>query len=125
MAEVGAGHARGTYATKQAKSLGLGHIICGCIVLVMDLFNLLIGDGPTFGIFSSVAWFLSGGFAIGGAASKTRCLIVATMVSFRLLLYHLSFPAGPQHHICHHRWHPHTHSNCGHFWTQIQTRVLV
>ena len=117
MTEVGAGTARGPYASKQAKSLGIGHILCGCLVLVMDLLNLLSGEEPTFGIFASVAWFLSGGFAIGGAASKTRCLVVATMVSFSHLLYHHhpSFLAGPQHHICHHCWHPHTHSNCGHF----------
>ena len=84
MAEVGGGRAvrAGPYASTQAKWLGLGHVLCGCIVLGVDLFRLLSGDEPTFGIFASVAWFLSGGLAIGGAASKTRCLIVATMVRF-------------------------------------------
>ena len=76
MAEVGAGMA----ANKQAKWLGLGHVLCGCIVLGVNLFMLLNGDETTFGIFASVAWFLSGGFAMGGVARKTRCMIVATMV---------------------------------------------
>ena len=128
MAEVGAGRTQGPYAAKQAKRLGLGHILCGCILLVMDLFRLISRGEPTFGIFSSVACFLSGGFAIGGAASKTRCLIVATMVTTGHPLYnhYPSFPAGPQHHICNHRWYPHTHSNCGHFWSrQTQKRLLV
>ena len=75
------------YAARHAKWVGMGHIIFGCIVLVMDLFRLLRGDEPTFGIFTSVSWFLSGGFAIGGAINKTRCMILATMVRFRNILF--------------------------------------
>ena len=80
MAEVRPSSSR-PYAAKHAKYLGLGHIIFGVIVLVMDLIRLLHGDEPTFGIAASVSWFLSGGFSIGGAVNKTRCMIVATMVS--------------------------------------------
>ena len=71
------------YAAKHAKWVGLVHIIFGCIVLIMDLVRLLHGDEPTFGIFASVSWSISGGFAIGGAINKTRCMILATMVSLR------------------------------------------
>merc|ERR1711936_643444 len=77
---TGAVGGAGPYDAKQAKRLGMGHILCGCIVLVFDLVRLLSGDEPTFGIFASVSWLLSGGFAIGGAASKTRCMVLATMV---------------------------------------------
>ena len=80
MAEVRPSSSR-PYAVKHAKYLGLGHIIFGVIILVMDLIRLLHGDEPTFGIAASVSWFLSGGFSIGGAVNKTRCMIVATMVS--------------------------------------------
>ena len=68
------------YAAKPAKWLGLAHILCGCIVLAMDMYFLLNGDEPTFGIFASVAWFLSGGFGLGGAVSRTGCMVLATMV---------------------------------------------
>ena len=68
------------YAAQNAKWLGIAHIVFGVIVLLMDLIRLLNGDEPSFGIFASVTWFLSGGFAIGGAMNKTRCMIVATMV---------------------------------------------
>ena len=69
------------YAAKPAKWLGLAHILCGSIVLAIDMFFLLNGEEPTFGIFASVAWFLSGGFGVGGAVSRTRCMVLATMVS--------------------------------------------
>ena len=68
------------YDSKRAKWLGVVHIVSGCLLLAMDLFFLLQGDSPTFGIFASVAWFLSGGFALGGAVSRTRCMVLATMV---------------------------------------------
>merc|ERR1711936_896300 len=82
MAEINTGPVGGAgpYDAKQAKRLGMGHILSGCRVLVMDLIRLLSGEEPTFGIFASVSWFLSGGFAIGGAASKTHCMVLATMV---------------------------------------------
>ena len=71
------------YAAKPAKWLGLAHILCGSIVLAIDMFFLLHGDEQTFGIFASVVWILSGGFGVGGAVSRTRCMVVATMVSSR------------------------------------------
>ena len=71
------------YAAKHAKWVGSGHISFGCIVLMMDLVRLLHGNEPTFGIFASVSWCISGGFTIGGAINKTRCMILATMVSLR------------------------------------------
>ena len=86
MTEVNSNGAQ-PYAANHAKWAGLVQIICGCIVLVMDLFKLLHGGSPSFGIFASVSWFLSGGFAIGGAVNKTRCMILATMVRFRNILF--------------------------------------
>ena len=85
------------YAAKHAKWVGLVHIIFGCIVLIMDLVRLLHGDEPSFAIFASVSWFLSGGFAIGGAINKTRCMILATMVRFKKLFWLIdsSCSSGP------------------------------
>ena len=42
------------------------------MALLIDLAKLLMAGDPTFALFASVPWFVSGGFAIGGAVTKTR-----------------------------------------------------
>ena len=43
--------------------------------------KLLCCGDPTFGIAAAITWFVSGGFAMGGAVTRTRCMVVATLVS--------------------------------------------
>jgi len=73
------GNAR-PYAANKARWLGIGHILCGTIALLIDLAKLLLAGDPTFALFAAVPWFVSGGFAIGGAVTKTRCMVVTTLV---------------------------------------------
>jgi len=68
------------YAANRAKRLGLSHIICGCVTFLIDTIKMVIFLEPSYAIAASVAWFLSGGFAMAGAITKTRCMVVATMV---------------------------------------------
>ena len=52
------------------------------ILDIPDISNILdIYLQPSYAIAASVAWFLSGGFAMAGAITRTRCMVVATMVS--------------------------------------------
>jgi len=74
-----AGNAR-PYAADKARWLGIGHIISATVALLIDLAKLLVAGDPTFALFAAVPWFVSGGFAIGGAVTKTRCMVVTTLV---------------------------------------------
>merc|ERR1712172_374796 len=75
----GVGGAR-PYAADRAKWLGLSHIIRGCVTFIIATFKLVASLEPSYAIAASVAWFLSGGFAMAGAITRTRCMVVATMV---------------------------------------------
>merc|ERR1711974_80965 len=68
------------YAADRAKWLGLSHIICGTVTFIIDTIKMIASNEPSYAIAASVAWFLSGGFAMAGAVTKTRCMVVATMV---------------------------------------------
>ena len=69
--------------SKTATVLGILHILCGVITLFC---GILIGlDNYGFflvisGTLTSIFSFISGGLAIGGAQSGSKCLVVATMV---------------------------------------------
>jgi hypothetical protein len=72
------------YATKAATILGSLHLLCGLLTLVFILVYGLYEDklvailmfvGPEI-----LCFFISGGLAIGGARSGTRCLVMATFV---------------------------------------------
>ena len=69
--------------SKTATVLGILHILCGVITLYC---GILIGlDNYGFflvisGTLTSIFSFISGGLAIGGAQSGSKCLVVATMV---------------------------------------------
>lgn len=69
------------YNIKAATALGVIHIICGLIALGSDIAGIVNGHNAfTTGIWTSVFFFISGGLAIGGARSRNKCLVVATMV---------------------------------------------
>ena len=65
-------HTHGCSIDSFPRLLGIGHILCGSVALLIDLAKLLMAGDPTFALFASVPWFVSGGFAIGGAVTKTR-----------------------------------------------------
>ena len=69
------------YNVKAATVLGVVHIICGIIALGADIGQQV--DEWAFhglGIGTSVIFFVSGGLAIGGAQSRNKNLVIATMV---------------------------------------------
>jgi len=69
------------YNIKAATALGVIHIICGLIALGSDISGMVHGNMTlATGIWTSVFFFISGGLAIGGARSGSKCLVVATMV---------------------------------------------
>ena len=64
-----------------ATILGAAHIFCGIITLCCGVDVKDSNRGMmSFGIWSSVFFFISGGLAIGGAQSGKKCLVVATLV---------------------------------------------
>ena len=62
-----------------------GYLLRGIFAELWDVLQLFLPEifQPSYAIAASVAWFLSGGFAMAGAITKTRCMIVATMVRMR------------------------------------------
>merc|ERR1712210_209644 len=65
------------YATKYATALGIVHIVCGVVnMLVVYLVSLLAGTPHVAsGILPSVLFFASGSVAIQGACQRSRCLV--------------------------------------------------
>jgi len=72
---------KAAYNIKAATALGIVHIVCGFIALGSDIAGM-VTDNFAFatGIWTSIFFFVSGGLAIGGARSGSKCLVVATMV---------------------------------------------
>ena len=66
---------------RAATILGAAHIFCGIITLCCGVDVKDSNRGMmSFGIWSSVFFFITGGLAIGGAQSGKKCLVVATLV---------------------------------------------
>jgi len=72
---------KAAYNIKAATALGIVHIVCGFIALGSDIAGM-VTDNFAFatGIWTSIFFFVSGGLAIGGARSGSKCLVVATLV---------------------------------------------
>ena len=72
---------RESYAARTAAVLGGLLVLGGLAVLIADIVGILHGLAPiATGIWTSVFFIVSGGLAIGGARSGSKCLVVATLV---------------------------------------------
>jgi len=72
---------KAAYNIKAATALGIVHIVCGFIALGSDIAGMVTSNFAfATGIWTSIFFFVSGGLAIGGARSGSKCLVVATLV---------------------------------------------
>ena len=79
-----------------ATVLGILEIIGGVIIFFLGILGGLAGDFNmvflVLGPFTAIFFFVSGGLAIGGAQSGSRCLQVASMVMSYISAVIVSFP---------------------------------
>merc|ERR1712226_1544539 len=73
---------RSSYAATAAMVIGVVHLLCGVGALVGNIIGILHGANIPVGagILGAIFFFVSGSFAIVGAKTKRKCLVVATLV---------------------------------------------